>query len=65
MKYEKEGYTWTLEPLADLKKPERVEQIKREYIVRMKREEAKKNSQVSWQDEILNAEGDGCASCFI
>lgn len=65
MKYEKEGYTWTLESLADLKKPERVEQIKREYILRMKREEAKKNSQVSWQDEILDAEGDGCASCFI
>ena len=65
MKYEKEGYTWTIEPLVDLKKPERVKQIKKEYILRTKREEAKKKSQVSWQDEILTAEGDGCASCFI
>ena len=65
MKYEKEGYTWTPEPLSELKKAERVKQIKKEYILRMKREEAKKKGLISWQDEILNAEGDGCASCFI
>ncbi|MCY4267716.1 MAG: phosphoadenosine phosphosulfate reductase family protein [Flavobacteriaceae bacterium] len=65
MKYEKEGYTWTLEPLAELKKPERVKEIKKEFILRMKREEEKKKKLVNWQDEILNAEGEGCASCFI
>ncbi len=65
MKYEKEGYTWTIEPLAELKKPERVKEIKKEFILRMKREEEKKKKLVNWQDEILNAEGEGCASCFV
>ena len=59
------NYTWTIESLEELKKPERVYQIKKEYILRMKRNQKKKNNQVQWQDEILNAEGEGCASCFI
>ena len=65
IKYEKDGYTWTIESLEELKKPERVYQIKKEYILRMKRNQKKKNNQIHWQDEILSAEGEGCASCFI
>lgn len=65
MKYEEDGYTWTIEPLRDLKKPERVTQIKKEYVLRMRKEADKKNNAINWQDEILKAEGDGCASCFI
>ena len=65
LKYEKDGYTWSIEPLEDLRKPERVYQIKKDYILKSKREKAKKDNSLSWQDEILNAEGDGCASCFI
>ena len=63
--YEKEGYTWTIEPLRELKKPERVIQIKTEYVLRKKRELKKQDSLLSWQDEILKSEGEGCASCFI
>ena len=65
MKYEEDGYTWSIEPLRDLKKPERVKQIKKEYVLRMRKEADKKNNTINWQDEILKAEGDGCASCFI
>lgn len=65
MEYEKEGYTWTIEPLENLKNPERVAEIKREYILRKKREKNKKDNKLNWRDEILNAEGEGCASCFI
>lgn len=65
LKYEKDGYTWAIEPLEELKKPDRVYQIKKEYILRTKRDQKKKNKQIHWQDEILNAEGEGCASCFI
>ena len=66
MKYEKEGYNWMNdESLKDIKQPERVKAIKREFILRTKRKENIANSTKSWQDEILEAEGDGCASCFI
>lgn len=65
LKYEREGYTWSIEPLEELRKPERVYQIKKEYILRKKREQEKQSNRLNWQDEILNAEGEGCASCFI
>lgn len=65
MKYEKEGYTWSEEPLAELSKPDRVKAIKKEHFLRMKRQESKTKSDTSWQDAILDAEGEGCASCFI
>lgn len=60
--YEKDGFTWAEEPLADLRKPERVEKIKVEYVKRSKRNASNNES---WQDRILDAEGLGCASCFI
>lgn len=65
MEYEKEGYTWTIEPLIDLKKPERVQAIKKEHYLRMHKNKTNAKTTTSWQDEILEAEGEGCASCFI
>lgn len=65
IQYEKEGYTWMAERLEELKKPERVQAIKREHYLRMNREKSRSRTGQSWQDEILQAEGEGCASCFI
>ncbi|WP_053976583.1 phosphoadenosine phosphosulfate reductase domain-containing protein [Mangrovimonas xylaniphaga] len=65
IEYEKEGYTWMEEPLDDLKRPERVAAIKKEHFLRMNREKNRSRTGQSWQDEILQAEGEGCASCFI
>jgi len=64
MEYEKDGYTWIQdEPLAELIKPERIKKIKEEYI---KRTERKSKSQSPYLLDILaEAEGEGCASCFI
>lgn len=63
--YEKEGYSWMEERLEDLKKPERVASIKKEHYKRMIKQKKKSRTGQSWQDEILDAEGEGCASCFI
>jgi 3'-phosphoadenosine 5'-phosphosulfate sulfotransferase (PAPS reductase)/FAD synthetase len=65
MEYEKEGYSWMDEPLADLMKTERVTSIKKEHYLRINRNKLKSKTSTSWQDEILDAEGEGCASCFI
>ena len=65
IEYEKEGYKWMEESLEDLKKPERVAAIKKEHYLRMNREKARSRTGTSWQDDILQAEGEGCASCFI
>lgn len=65
MDYEKEGYSWMDEPLADLMKTERVTSIKKEHYLRINRNKLKSKTSTSWQDEILDAEGEGCASCFI
>lgn len=65
MEYEKDGYTWMdNETLRELAHPERVESIKREHFLRNQRTQ-KKRTAYSWQDEIVTAEGVGCASCFI
>jgi len=62
MKYEKDGYSWMdNETLEDLSKPERIDQIKKDHYKRMN----KINSSKSWKDQILDADGEGCASCFI
>ncbi|SMD42426.1 3'-phosphoadenosine 5'-phosphosulfate sulfotransferase (PAPS reductase)/FAD synthetase and related enzymes [Aquiflexum balticum DSM 16537] len=64
MTYEQEGYTWMQEEtLSELSQPERIAAIKKEHYIRTHRIQAK--SQQNWQDEILAAEGVGCASCFI
>jgi hypothetical protein len=64
MEYEKEGYTWGQnESLEDLIKPERMNQIKEEYVKRMNR---KSNDKSPYLLDILDdAEGEGCAACFI
>ncbi|MEO7977688.1 phosphoadenosine phosphosulfate reductase family protein [Flavobacterium sp.] len=65
IEYEKDGYTWTIEPLEELKNPERVKAIKKEHFLRMNKNKANNKTLTSWQDEILLAEGEGCVSCFI
>lgn len=65
IEYEKEGYTWMEEPLDELRKAERVEAIKREHYLRMHKNKINAKTTTSWQDELLSAEGEGCASCFI
>ena len=66
MEYEKEGYTWIQdESLSDLIKPERIDQIKTNYIQKYKK--LKQNNNSNKLSDILldDAEGIGCASCFI
>ena len=63
--YEKEGYKWMSESLVELKKPERVQAIKKEHYLRINREKKRSRTGQTWQDEVLQAEGEGCASCFI
>ena len=62
LEYEKEGYTWSEEPLADLIKPARVLKIKEEYI---KRTEKKSQKKSPYLIDILEDDDAGCASCFI
>lgn len=64
MEYEKDGYTWMQEEtLADIIKPERIKQIKREQIKRNNKEGSSKSSYLL--DILDDAEGEGCAACFI
>jgi len=65
MSYEKEGYTWAEESLTDLRKAERVTQIKRNHYLKAEKNKLKNNSNKNWQDSIIEAEGEGCDSCFI
>ncbi len=63
MEYEKDGYTWNQnESLAELIRPERIEQIKREYLIRKSNSQPKSPYLLDILDE---AEGEGCAACFI
>jgi len=63
--YEKSGYTWQQgETLEELALPERREQIKREHFLRMERKRA--NTQSDYLVDLLDeAEGEGCAACFV
>ncbi|TDO29229.1 phosphoadenosine phosphosulfate reductase family protein [Sediminibacterium goheungense] len=65
MEYEKDGYTWMQdESLADLIQPERMAGIKEDYIKKTNRLNDNKKS--PYLVDILDeAEGEGCASCFI
>jgi len=57
------GHTWTDgESLADLSQPERVRQIKLEYL---KRNGSVKKSSPYLLDLLDDAEEEGCATCFI
>lgn len=62
IEYEKEGYSWMdTETLEELRQPKRVAAIKKEHYLRMNRN----NQAKSWKEQILEADGEGCASCFI
>lgn len=63
MEYERDGYTWGQnESLADLIKPERIKQIKQEFIEKTKG--VKKQS--PFLLDILDEEEEvGCAACFL
>jgi hypothetical protein len=64
MQYEKDGYTWgQSESLEELIQPERMQQIKTEYLKRM---EKKSQSKSPYLVDILGEEdGIGCATCFV
>jgi len=63
MEYEKDGYNWVQgESLSQLMKPERVLQIKREYL---KRQSFSKSTSPYLLDILDDSEGEGCAACFI
>lgn len=64
MEYEKDGYTWgQTESLEELIQPERIAQIKEDFLKRQKRLQNKKSPYLL--DILGEAEGEGCASCFI
>lgn len=65
MEYEKDGFTWMdNESLTDLIEPTRIAQIKKDYLKKTKKQSANNNS--SYLLDILDdAEGEGCAACFI
>jgi hypothetical protein len=63
MEYEKEGYTWGQnESLSDLIKPERIAQIKREFI---KKTQGTKKASPFLLDILDDEEEVGCAACFL
>lgn len=64
MEYEKDGYTWgQQESLEELIQPKRMAAIKEEYV---KRVERKLKTKSTFLVDILDdAEGEGCASCFV
>lgn len=62
--YEKDGYTWCQdESLAELIKPERMQKIKEDYI--KKTDKGNKVKSPYLIDILGEAEGEGCASCFV
>lgn len=61
---EKEGFTWNQnESLTELSQPERIETIKKEYLNRKKT--GLKSSNLIDNEELFDAESEGCAACFI
>ncbi|MEM9884454.1 MAG: phosphoadenosine phosphosulfate reductase family protein [Bacteroidota bacterium] len=65
IQYEKEGYTWNQgETLDELVQLDRRQQIKREHYIRTQRKKAKAKSPYLL-DILAEADGEGCAACFI
>ncbi len=61
---EKEGFTWNQdEPLLDLIKPDRMEQIKREHVERKDRANSKGSPFLV--DILDSTENTGCTACFV
>lgn len=64
MEYEKGDYTWMQnERLEELINPERIKQIKQEFLT--KQQNAAQNYRSNKLIDILDAEEEGCAACFI
>jgi hypothetical protein len=64
LQYEKDGYTWMQGMrLEELIKPERIRQIKEEQIRKLNRRPSVNSGYLV--DIIQEAEGEGCAACFI
>lgn len=64
VEYEKDGYTWMQdERLENLIKPERIKQIKSDQLKRVARNSNQKSPFLV--DNLQEAEGEGCAACFI
>ncbi|MGE0077638.1 MAG: phosphoadenosine phosphosulfate reductase family protein [Bacteroidales bacterium] len=64
MEYEKDGYTWMQdETLADLIKPERIKKIKEDFLKRTEKSNKLKSPYLL--DILDEAEGEGCAACFV
>ncbi len=63
MEYEKDGYTWNQEErLEDLIQPERMQQIKEDFIKKSANPDPKSPFLL---DVLADEEGVGCAACFI
>lgn len=63
MEYEKDGYTWNQEErLEDLIQPERMQQIKEDFIKKSANLDPKSPFLL---DVLADEEGVGCAACFI
>jgi hypothetical protein len=63
--YEKDGYSWMEnETLADIIKPDRIAQIKLDYIAALQKKLNGKNKSNKLVD-ILADENEICANCFI
>jgi hypothetical protein len=62
MEYEKLGYSWQEERLEDLIQPERIQQIKSDFV---KKSVSAQNSSPLLLDILDDAEAEGCAACFI
>lgn len=63
VEYEKDGYTWMQdECLEDLIKSERIQQIKKDHLTRLKIAKHKSTNRLL---DILEDEEQGCAACFI
>jgi hypothetical protein len=64
LEYEKDGYNWNQkESLAELIDPNRIKQIKEDYIKRQERSTPVKSQYLL--DILDDSEGEGCAACFI
>jgi len=64
MAYEFGEFKWNMdETLIELSRPERVQQIKEDYIKKTNRKMPTESSYLI--DNILDAEEEGCAACFI
>lgn len=64
MDYEKEGFTWMqVESLYKLSQPNRVQQIKEDYLKNFKKDNTVNSPYLS--DMLEEAEKEGCSICFI